>query len=225
MFIEIAQRCIHRKDIWSNSLTLLWLMKNLISVVKAVLLASASDSLHMDCLIHIIRKDEYIWWNLPVPIGCPQGNVWESGVHKFLFVSACYQIAADVSDSWQWKTHKVFQEFILDKLYLLLCPWGKVWRWCGSLKFCSNFLFIFLCFCRNWSIVIWMFYHFVAGQSVVVAASISEWSALHTLINNSWSFYMLVRRLPKWAVLGQNKLQYAVDLNEWMSEWCIYITL
>ncbi len=123
------------------------------------------------------------------------------------------------------KTHKVIQEFILDKLYLLLCPWEKVWRWCGSLKFCSNFLFIFLCFCRNWSIVIWMFYHFVAGQSVVVAASISEWSALHTLINNSWSFYMLVRRLPEWAVLGQNKLQYAVDLNEWMSEWCIYIAL
>lgn len=57
-----------------------------------------------------------------------------------------------------------------------------------------------------------MFYHFVAGQSVVVAASISDLSALLTLINNSWSFYMLVRRLPKWAVLGQNKLQYAVDL-------------
>ncbi len=78
-------------------------MKNLISVVKAVLLASASDSLPMDCLMHIIRKDEYIWWNLPVPIGCPQGNVWESGVHKF-FYQACYQIAADVLASWQWNS-------------------------------------------------------------------------------------------------------------------------
>lgn len=190
-------------------------MKNLISVVKAVLLASASDSLPMDCLMHIVRKDEYIWWNLPVPIGCPQGNFWESGMHKFFIRQS---ITGYMLPDCCWccrlmalKLIKLFKSFVLDILYLLLCPWGKVWR-CGSLKFCSNFLVIFLCFCGNWSIIIWMFYHFVAGQSVVVAASISDLSALLTLINNSWSFYMLVRRLPKWAVLGQNKLQYAVDL-------------
>lgn len=135
----------------------------------------------------------------------------EDSSPNFYRFNRVYRYIAHRSLHWNIK---LFKSFVLDMPYHLLCPWGKFCP-CASLKFCSNFL-ISVSFCGNWSIIIGTY-----ASLLLWLHRFYIYLPLHTLINNSWSFYMFIRR-HFFCLSGQYlaRINYAVDLESRL-ELCI----
>lgn len=106
-------------------------MKKLIAVVKVALLASASL---WTILYTEMNTAGEIRPFQPVARSGTSGN--QACSLLLLFTCCCCFM------NW-------FKSFVLDFLYLLICPWTKIWQ-CRLLKFCPNVLVtVFLIFLKK----------------------------------------------------------------------------